>query len=309
MQTQKWTLSNLPDLTGKTVIVTGGNSGLGYVSATALAANGAQVVIACRSLAKGKAAAHQIQAQHPKAQIKPMPLDLMDLTAIDRFASQFKKEHDRLDILMNNAGIMAVPYALTTDGFESQIGTNHLGHFALTGLLLDVIAATPQSRVVTVSSLAHKQGRMDFENLLFFNAKGYSPWKAYSRSKLANLLFSLELQRFFESSGMDSLAVCAHPGVSQTNLSRYIEKQLLFRVFTPMTSLIFQNAAMGALPQIRAAVDPEAKGGQLWGPNGFLEMTGYPVLVEPARSAYRTFDANKLWEASESLTQLKFKSF
>jgi len=307
MRQEKWTTAYIPDLTGKTIIITGGNSGLGFESAKAFANKGAEVIIACRSLGRGEEAKKQILVQNPKAVIEVMELDLEDLNSIKRFASRFKESYDRLDILMNNAGIMTVPYGLTKDGFERQFGTNHLGHFALTGLLIEIISKTPESRVVNVSSIAHKNGDVDFDNLLYENGRDYTPMKSYRRSKLANLLFTYELQRFFESRGIDSMAVAAHPGVSKTNLVRHIETKFIIRLFRPLLVLIIQSAAIGALAQMRAAVDPDVKGGEYWGAHGYREMSGYPVLVQSNEISRNTETAGKLWEISEKLTGVVYQ--
>ena len=201
---------------------------------------------------------------------------------------------------------MMPPYELTKDGLESQQGTNHFGHFALTGLLLHKLKATPGSRVVNVSSLAHKQGRMDFDNLLYENGKGYSPLGAYGRSKLENLLFTYGLQDFFSKNKLDIKAVVAHPGVSDTNLFSKIGGEFLQKLFKPLMKLVVQPAEMGALPQLRASVDSEAKGGEYFGPDGFVEMKGYPVQVQPDKHARNAGDIQKLWEVSEKITGVRF---
>lgn len=306
MTTKHWNTSDIPDLTGKTIIVTGGNSGLGFEAVKALATKNAQVTIACRNLQKGNEAKLQIAKLQPNAKISVMELDLASLFSINKFAKEFSEKHSKLDILINNAGIMMVPYSLTKDGFESQMGTNHLGHFALTGLLLDLLKKTPKSRVVNVSSIAHKNAKIDFENLLFENGKGYSPIKAYSRTKLSNLLFTYELQRYFEVNNIDCIALAAHPGVAVTNLANHMVKRNIFEFFTPLFSFAIQHADMGALPELRAATDPHAKGAEFYGPNGFREMKGFPVVVEPVNAAKNRDDAKKLWEISEKLTSVYF---
>ncbi len=306
MSLDKWTIDNTPDLRDKLIIVTGGNSGVGFESVKAFTANGAEVIMACRNLSRGEAAKQQIFLENPKANILVMELDLMDLNSIKNFASVFHKKYTKLDILMNNAGIMAVPYGLTKDGFESQMGTNHLGHFALTGLLLDLIAKTPGSRVVNVSSNSHRQGIMDFENFLYIKPKSYAPMKAYARSKLANLLFTYELQRVFESKGLDCISVAAHPGTCQTNLMQHMEGKLLFSLLRPIVSFMIQSAAMGALPQIRASADSRVKGGEYYGPTGFRELSGYPVLVQSNKASHHRESAGKLWDISEKLTGVKY---
>jgi len=304
MATTNWTITDIPDLTGKTVIVTGGNSGLGFESVKAFALKGACVIMACRSVTKGEEAKKQIEKFLPKADISVMELDLTDLKSIRNFALNFKKENTRLDVLLNNAGIMMVPYSLTKDGFESQVGTNHLGHFALTGLLLEVLKNTPESRVVNVSSMAHSSGVMDFNNLLYENGKGYSSTKAYSRSKLSNLLFTYELQRFFEKNKINSSALAAHPGFAETNLVNHLLKKWFFRLIRPLFFKMAQPASMGALPQIRASVDPEARANEFYGPDGKRQMTGYPVVVHPKPKAHDKESARKLWEISEKLTSV-----
>jgi NAD(P)-dependent dehydrogenase (short-subunit alcohol dehydrogenase family) len=303
---ENWTTENIPDLSGKVIIVTGGNSGLGFESVKVFTAKGAEVILASRSGEKGEKAKAEILQQHPEGNIKVAELDLADLDSVRRFSKNFQQNHNRLDVLLNNAGIMTTPYFKTKDGFEGQMGTNHLGHFALTGLLLPVLKNTPKSRVVIVSSMAHKQGKMDFSNLLFDNGKGYSPMKSYGRSKLSNLLFSYELQRFFESNKIDSISAVAHPGVSQTELFRYLDKKWYFKLVRPLFNALFQDGKMGALPQIRASVDPHVKGGEFYGPNGFMELKGYPVKVQSNSRSHNTEDARKLWEVSERLTGVKF---
>ena len=304
--TENWTTNNNPELTGKVIIVTGGNSGLGFESVKAFAAKGAEVVMACRSTENGKKAKAEILKQNPDGEINVAELDLANLDSVRRFAKNFQQKHDRLDVLLNNAGIMTTPYFQTKDGFEGQVGTNHLGHFALTGLLLPVILKTPGSRVVNVSSMAHKQGKMDFENLLFENGKGYSPIKAYGRSKLANMLFSYELQRFFEANDSDTISVAAHPGISQTELFRHLEDKLFFKILYPVFKFMTQDSAMGALPQIRASIDPKTRGGEYYGPSGFNEMKGHPVKVQSNGASHNREDARKLWEVSAKLTGVKY---
>ena len=306
MSKEKWTTSDIPDLTGKTIIVTGGNSGLGFESVKAFAQKGAKVVLASRSAEKGEKAKADILNEKPKGSVEVELLDMADLESIKKFSERIHQKYSQIDVLLNNAGIMTTPFFKTKDGFEGQVGTNHLGHFALTGLLLDLIQKTPNSRVVNVSSAAHKQGKMDFDNFLFENGKGYTPIKAYGRSKLANLLFTFELQRFFETNKIDSISVAAHPGVSQTNLARHLEDKLLFKILYPVFKIMTQNAGMGALPQIRASVDPDIKGGDYYGPSGFNEMKGHPVKVQSNDRSHNAEDARQLWEVSEKLTDVHF---
>ncbi len=292
----------MPDQSGKVMVVTGANSGLGYESVKAFSMKGAEVVLASRSTEKGEKAREEILRSVPEGRIRVMQLDLGDLASIRSFVDEFNKDFKKLDVLLNNAGIMMSPYARTKDGFESQLGINHLGHFALTGLLMDLLLQTPGSRIVNVSSGAHKRGEMDFSNLRFENGKGYSPIKAYGRSKLANLLFTYELQRKLESAESDTIALAAHPGVAMTNLARHLEGKILFKILYPFFKGFAQDQAMGALPQIRASVDPEVKGGEYYGPDGRNEMKGYPVLVPSNEASRNKEDAVRLWEESVKLT-------
>ena len=244
MPNNKWTTNNIPDLTGKVVIVTGANSGIGWDTAVALAEKGATVIMACRNLVKSQAALDALKAQVPNADVELMQLDLANLESVRQLADEFKAKYDRLDLLINNAGIMMVPFAMTVDGFESHFGTNHLGHFALTGLLLDRILATPGARVVNVSSGAHLIGSMNFDNLMYENGEGYSSTRAYAQSKLANLLFTYELQRRFEAAGVDAEALAAHPGGSNTNLQDEISERWYIKLLLPFMRMMIQDSAI-----------------------------------------------------------------
>jgi len=301
-----WTVENIPDLAGKVIIVTGGNSGLGYESVKAFAAKGAEVIMASRSTDKGEEARTENLKTSPGAKISVMQLDLGDLESVRNFASAFKERYQKLDVLLNNAGIMIPPYFTTKDGFEGQFGINHLGHFALTGLLMDVILKTEKARIVNVSSGAHKRGEMDFSNLLFENGRDYSPMKAYGRSKLSNLLFTYELQRKLEAAQKETIAAAAHPGVAKTNLGRYLQRRFLVRILMPLFNLMVQDQAMGALPQIRACVDPGVKTGEYYGPDGRREFKGYPVIVASNDASHNSVDSAKLWEESEKLTGVTY---
>jgi len=309
MKKEKWTLQNMPDLTGKVIIVTGGNSGLGYSSVVAFASKGAEVILACRSIERGDAAKNEIIANHKDAKLKVMQLDLMDLKSVNLFVANFKQAYTKLDVLLNNAGIMTVPYGLTADSFEKQLGTNHLGHFALTGLLMDVISKTPKSRVVNVSSIAHKNGEMDYNNLQFENEIGYTPMKAYGRSKLANLLFTYELQRYFEANQIDSIAVAAHPGVSNTHLGDHLKDKFIYKLVGPLINTIIQKPEIGALAQIRAAIDDKVSGSDYYGAKGLFEMWGHPVLVKSTASSHNEESAKRLWEESEKLTRVNYMKY
>lgn len=307
MRAKKWTVNDIPDLTDRIIVITGGNSGLGFETAKAFAQKGANLVLACRSQSKGEAARIKILKENPEAKVIIMPINLMDLSSIKSFAEKFKQNYTQLHILINNAGIMTTPYGLTKDGFESQMGTNHLGHFALTGLLLDVLASTPNSRVVVVSSIAHRGWKINLNNTLFESANSYHPMRAYARSKLANLLFTYELQRKFEVNGINSIAVAAHPGVSFTNLGRHSEGKFLFQLLRPLIKKILPTPKSGALPQLRAAGDKDVKGGEFYGPSGLLQLAGYPVLVKSTKAAHNPNDAQKLWSTSEELTGVKYE--
>ena len=304
---QNWTLNDIPDLTGKTIVVTGANTGLGLEAVKAFARNGANVVMACRSMEKGEIARKQVVRLFPSSIIQVMQLDLADLKSIHNFAVTFRESHAHLDVLLNNAAVILAPLILTKDGFESQMGINHLGHFALTGVLMDVLKKSPGSRVVNVSSLSHKQGVMDFDNLLFENGRDYSPMKAYSRSKLSNLLFTYELQRFFDLKGMDCLAIAAHPGIYDTNNPNEDESNILMKMYKLSCSYIIQPPTMGALPEIRVSVDQSVKSGEFYGPGGVLELSGHPVLVQPKQTALDKESAHKLWEVSKRLTSVMYQ--
>ncbi|HVQ49186.1 MAG TPA: SDR family NAD(P)-dependent oxidoreductase [Mycobacterium sp.] len=294
----KWTTADIPDQTGRTAVITGANTGLGYETAAALAAKGAQVVIAVRNLDKGTQAARGIEQAHPGASVTVQELDLSSLDSVRAAADELKSRHDSIDLLINNAGVMFTPKSNTKDGFEMQFGTNHLGHFAFTNLLLDRVLAAPGSRVVTVSSLNHRTARrgLRFDDLQA--DRSYSRVGAYGEAKLANLLFTYELQRRLR--GTDTIAVAAHPGGSKTDLMRNLP-----RVLAPVTRLMdsfFQSADMGALPTLRAATDPGVLGGQYFGPDGFAEQRGYPKIVASSAASHDFAAQRRLWAVSEDLT-------
>jgi NAD(P)-dependent dehydrogenase (short-subunit alcohol dehydrogenase family) len=303
---ENWTTDNIPDLSGKTIVVTGANSGIGFEAAKEFARKGAWTILACRNMEKAQAALHQIQAEIPKGQAEIMQLDLASLKSVHKFADAFKSKYDRLDVLVNNAGIMMAPYGTTEDGFEQQFGTNHLGHFALTGLFIGPLLKTAGSRVVSVSSTGHRFGKMDFDNLMYDSGNGYSPAGAYGRSKLANLLFTYELQRRYEAIGADAIAVAAHPGGASTNLGRHLRDSWYSRLFMLLEPLVTQSAAMGAQPTMRAATDPHVVGGQYFGPSGFLEQRGAPVVVQSNRASHDEAAARQLWQISEQLTGVRY---
>ena len=294
----KWTTENIPEINGKIAIVTGANSGIGFETARYLAFKGAHVIMACRNMQKGEAAREQLLRLHPQVKVELMHLDLSDLRSVRGFVDEITGRFDRLDLLINNAGIMMTPYGQTADGFELQFGTNHLGHFALTGLLLDLLDRTPGARVVTISSMGHRMGEIDFENL---NAeKEYNRQGAYSQSTLANLLFAYELQRRLETAGVDVIYIAAHPGWTATDLQRHSG------LFQFLNTFFAQKIRMGALPTLRAAVDPAAGSGDYYGPEGFGGMRGYPVKVDSNSRSHDTEIAAKLWTVSEQLTGVSY---
>ncbi|MGV8912196.1 MAG: oxidoreductase [Rhodoglobus sp.] len=303
----EWTETDIGDLTGKVAIVTGANSGLGFETARALLKSGAHVIMTMRSAEKAAAAKTAITEQLGDVSVETMLLDLADLESIRRFSEEFHSKHSRLDLLVNNAGIMMTEAQLTIDGFESQLGTNHLGHFALTGHLLDLIIATPGARVVSLSSMAHRWGFMEFGNLMFQKGS-YTPRAAYGRSKLANLLFTYELQRLFAAAGTDAMAVAAHPGTAGTGLADHMFDRWYLRPLKKLLFLGIQTPKQGAQPSLRAATDPNATGGDYFGPSGRKEYRGAPVLVESNPASHSEVDAAKLWTESERLTGVKYES-
>jgi NAD(P)-dependent dehydrogenase (short-subunit alcohol dehydrogenase family) len=300
---EKWTEAEIPDQGGRTAIVTGANTGLGLETARALAEKGATVVLAVRNLDKGRAAIAGITARSPRARVALQSLDLTSLASVRRAAGEIGAAHPRIDLLVNNAGVMYTPESRTADGFELQLGTNHLAHFALTGLLLPRLLEARGSRVVSVSSIGHRiRSEIDLDDLAF--EKGYGRVAAYGRSKLANLLFTYELQRRLAGAGAQTSALAAHPGLSATELLR--NSPAILRVLELPLRPLAQSAAMGALPTLRAATDPAAAGGEYYGPGGFAEAWGHPVRVA---SSARSHDADlqrRLWKASEELTGVSF---
>ena len=298
----QWNESSIPAQEGRTVVITGANSGLGLEAARMLAQHGARVVMTARDEAKGSAALAKVKAAAPKAEVETRILDLADLDSVRAFAAGL--EGDRVDVLINNAGVMMTPQRTTKQGFELQFGTNHLGHFALTGLLFDTLKAGNDPRVVTVSSTLHRQGSIDFDDLM--RTRSYSPTGAYAQSKFANILFGLELQRRIEAAGLPVRSLMAHPGYSNTNLQTSGPTGLMKFAMRIGNVLMAQSAAAGALGEVRAAVDPEASGGQYYGPTGLGENRGLPGLVFPKKEALDLETARRLWEASEELTGVKY---
>lgn len=298
----KWTTADIPDQTGRVAVITGANTGLGYETALALADRGAHVVLAVRNLDKGKDAAARITARSPHADVALAELDLTSLASVRAAAEQLRSAHDRIDLLINNAGVMWTPKSTTRDGFELQFGTNHLGHFALTGLLLDRLLPVAGSRVVTVSSLGHRiRADIHFDDLQW--ERGYSRVGAYGQSKLANLLFTYELQRRLAPHGT-TIAAAAHPGGSRSELTRNLPGWAA--VVLPLLEPLFQDAAMGALPTLRAATDPGVLGGQYYGPDGFAEQRGHPKLVTSSAKSHDVERQRRLWAVSEELTGVTY---
>lgn len=302
MSSQKWTAADVPDQTGRVAVITGANSGLGLETARELSRCGATVVMAVRSLDRGEAAADDIRAGQPDADVRLQQVDISSLESIRTGTAALRANLDKIDLLINNAGVMYTPRQSTADGFEMQFGTNHLGHFALTGLLLDKLLGVDGARVVTVSSIGHRvRSKIDFDDL---NAEqGYNRIAAYGRSKLANLLFTYELHRRLREADAAVEALAAHPGVSDSELGRHIPGADFLR---PVTKIMTQSPAMGALPTLRAATDPDAVGGQYYGPDGFMETRGHAVLVGSSDRSHEAETQQRLWQASEELTDVTY---
>ena len=300
MKVKKWDSTNITDQTGRVVIVTGSSSGIGYEAARVLANKNAEVIIAVRNSEKGRSAMNKITAQNSNANVKVMILDLADLESVKKFAGEFKQKYTRLDLLISNAGIMVPPYSKTKDGFELQIGTNHLGHFALTGLLLDLLNKTPNSRIVNVSSNAHKMGKINFNDLNWEKRK-YSAWKAYGDSKIANLYFTYELQKRLNGNGSNTKVAASHPGWTATNLQRHSGLAGFMNPF------LAQGIDMGALPTLYAAVVNDVNSGDYYGPSGWQEWKGYPKKTDSNSLSKDPKIAEKLWTVSEELTGVKFE--
>ena len=293
-----WTPADIPDLSGRSIVITGANSGLGLESARMLANSGAQIVMACRDGDKGHRASSDIRAEIPEASLDVMELDLARLTSIRRFVEQFRERYDRLDVLINNAGVMAPPLQHTSDGFEMQFGTNHLGHFALTGLLMDRLKAGDAPRIVVLSSLAHRMGSIYFDNI--DGRQGYQRWKFYGQSKLANLMFALELDRRLRAEDSTVSAIAVHPGYSATNLQQSIPGHRLFNALTA------QSAEQGAQPSVFAATSESARSGGYYGPHGLMEFWGRPAEAQVRRLARNQNVRGRLWALSEELTGVRF---
>ena len=300
----KWTEADVPDQSGRVAIVTGSNTGLGYETARVLAAKGAHVVIAVRNLDKGRDAVDRIMASTPKADLKLQKLDVGSLDSVRTAADELKSAYPHIDLLINNAGVMYPPKQTTVDGFELQFGTNHLGPFALTGLLIDHLLPVEGSRVVAVASVAHRiRAKIHFEDLQW--ERRYNRVEAYGQSKLANLLFAYELQRRLAAAGKPTISVAAHPGLSNTELMRHIPGTGL-PGYHQIASLFSNSPLMGALATLRAATDPGVKGGQYYGPDGFREVRGHPELVKSSSQSRDPELQRRLWAISEELTGVSY---
>jgi NAD(P)-dependent dehydrogenase (short-subunit alcohol dehydrogenase family) len=301
----RWTAERIADQTGRTFIVTGANSGLGFETARQLAAHGGRVILTARTDAKGSDALARLKAEQPTAHVEYRLLDLADLDSVRQFAAGILDEGVAVDVLVNNAGVMMPPRRLSPQGFESQFATNHLGHFALSGLLYDTIVRGNDPRVVTVSSTMHKGGSIHFDDLS--GERSYSPTAYYSQSKFANVLFGLELDRRLRAVGSPVRSLLAHPGYSATNLQTSGPTGVSKQIMRVGNLLMAQRVEMGALNQLYAAVDPAAESGSFYGPNRFMENRGYPTVVQPVESAKSEETASRLWILSEELTGVTWK--
>jgi NAD(P)-dependent dehydrogenase (short-subunit alcohol dehydrogenase family) len=309
MRTEKWGIDQIPPQDGRVAIVTGANSGLGYQAARALALKGARVIMACRNLEKAEMARQRLLRESPAKEPEVWELDLASLKAVNRFALKFLESGSRLDLLINNAGMMAIPYLLTEEGFEMQFGVNHLGHFLLTASLWPVLSITEGSRVIQVSSMAHSWGKIRYEDINW--EKSYRKWGAYGMSKLANLLFIHELATRLAGTDLPVTAAAAHPGYADTELqtkgARMKGSRLGARSFKMANRLAAQSAAMGALPLLYAATAEGVKQGSYYGPGGWLRMHGWPALDSPSQKLVNSEASKKLWELSEKLTGSEFR--
>lgn len=293
-----WTYEDIPDQSGRAAIVTGANTGTGHEVTRGLLTRGAHVILACRSPERARAALAKLRADELPGTAVFEHLDLAALTSVRDFADRIRHRETPIDLVVNNAGVMVPPEARTAEGFELQIGVNHLGHFALTGLLLETLRDSPTTRIVTVSSIAHREGTIDFGS--FRGERAYRAFREYRQSKLANLMFALELDRRLSASRFAAVSIAAHPGVTRTELPRH---RYLFGLATRLAGT---SPRQGALPIVRAATDPSAGGGEYYGPNGFMEMWGSPARARIEERARNRDVANRLWQVSEDLTGVRF---
>ncbi|AUX29278.1 MULTISPECIES: oxidoreductase [Sorangium] len=300
----RWTEADIPSQVGRVAVITGGNTGIGLETARALAERGATVVLACRDMERAGAAVAQIEARAPGAAVRAVRLDLGSLASVREAAGELRAAYDRIDLLVNNAGVLSFKREVTADGFELQLGVNHLGHFALTGLLLDRLRGVPGSRIVTVASIAHRQGDMDFDDLQWERA--FRGFPAYGRSKLANLLFTYELQRRLAAAGAKTIALAAHPGGSNTSIVRGAPGWMRALSKIAERLQLGQSVPMAALASLRCAVDPGARGGEYYGPPGRFGMTGFPARLESSARSRDEVAQRRLWEESERLTGVTY---
>ena len=299
----QWTEADVPDQSGRTAVITGGNSGIGFEAARVLAGRGARLILGCRDQGKAHDAVTRIRAAAPGADVRVVPLELASLESVRVAAGQIRSACEGIDLLINNAGVMMPPYGRTADGFELQFGINHLGHFALTGLLIDRLAALPGARVVTVSSNGHRDGRINFDDLQ--SERGYRRVAGYGQSKLANLMFTYELQRRLDSAGSPAIAVAAHPGLTRTDLARYLSR-VMTAFYVLVERPLAQRAAIGALGTLRAATDPAVHGGEYYGPVRWRGERGYPERISSSERSHDEGAQRRLWQESERLTGVRY---
>ncbi len=306
---EKWTTDNIPDLSEKTIIITGANSGLGYEITRVLASKKPHIIMACRNLEKAEKAKSEILKENPKASLEIMQIDLSKQSSVKEFVKEFSGKHDRLDILFNNAGVMFAPKVITENGLELHMAANHFGHFTLTGLLLNLLEKTENSRVVSIASMGHRFGKLNFKNLNFEKGR-YNKLMAYSNSKIANLYFGYELDRKLKEKGSHVKSIVAHPGWTRTNLQTaggaIDESKGQIRFWNFMNIFFSQTVDMGVLPQLRAAFDPNAKGGEYYSPEKFFHLKGYPIIKPSNRRSRNRNIAKRFWEVSEELTGIKY---
>jgi NAD(P)-dependent dehydrogenase (short-subunit alcohol dehydrogenase family) len=301
--TAPWTEADVPDQSGRTAVITGGNSGIGFEAARVLAQRGARLLLGCRDQGKAHDAVVRIRAMAPGADVRVVPLDLASLRSVRAAAAQIRSAGDGIDLLINNAGVMMPPYGVTADGFELQFGINHLGHFALTGLLLDRLAERPGARVVTISSNSHREGRINFDDLQ--SRHGYRRIAGYGQSKLANLMFTYELQRRLAAAGSPAIAAAAHPGLTRTDLARYLSR-VMTACYVLVERPLAQGAAMGALGTLRAATDPAVRGGDYYGPVRWRGERGHPQRIRSSERSHDEEAQRRLWQESERLTGVRY---